>query len=130
MSVKAMVSVLFVMRCLLPLCFCQKDRGRGREDAEDRGRRVLPPLPSVPTFPQVYRARLQTERPVRHSRHSAEVPRDGAEAPEELPSSQAVQALLQMEALLLERRDRQRLANRTQLQDMIGRLDGLVLMPP
>lgn len=122
----------------------QKEQGRGEGGAEDRGGGVrlqggsdtsslpplLSPLPSMPSFPQVYQARLQTERPVKHSCRPAEEPRGGADAPDELPSSQAAQLLLQTEALLLERRDRQRLANRMQLQDMVGRLDELVLIPP
>ncbi|KAM6916998.1 tubulin epsilon and delta complex protein 1 isoform 3-T3 [Lycodopsis pacificus] len=108
----------------------------GRGDVEDRGEgwqgesdtSCLSPLPS--SLPQVYRASFQTGRPVRHSSHQAEWTRGRAETPDELPASQAAQLLLQTEALLLERRDRQRLANRMQLQDMIGRLDELVLIPP
>ncbi|XP_044022360.1 tubulin epsilon and delta complex protein 1 isoform X4 [Siniperca chuatsi] len=122
-----------------------KGQSRGRGDAEDRGRRgerlqggsdtsSFPPrlfsLPFVPSLPQVYRARLQTERPVRNSSHPAKGLCGGAEAPDELPASQAEQLLLQTEALLLDRRDRQRLANRMQLQEMVGRLDELVLIPP
>ncbi|XP_068573860.1 tubulin epsilon and delta complex protein 1 isoform X3 [Cebidichthys violaceus] len=116
-----------------------KGQRRGRGDAEDRGEggerwqggsdtSCLPPLPF--SLPQVYRASFQTGRPVRHRSHPAEGTRGRAETPDELPVSQAAQLLLQTEALLLERRDRQRLANRMQLQDMIGRLDELVLIPP
>ncbi|XP_076604208.1 uncharacterized protein tedc1 isoform X2 [Chaetodon auriga] len=94
----------------------------------------LPPplscLPSLPSFPKASRARLQTERPVKYSRDPAEGLHGGAQAPDELPSSHAVQVLLQIEALLLERRDGQRLANRMRLQEMVGRLDKLVLIPP
>nr|XP_033499310.1 tubulin epsilon and delta complex protein 1 [Epinephelus lanceolatus] len=130
---------------LLRLPTGQKGQRRGREDAEDRGEgedrlqggwdtSCLPPLPSslpcLPSCPDVYRARLQTERPVRHSSHPAEGPCGGAETPDELPAPRAVQLLLQTESLLLERRDRQRLANRMQLQELIGRLDELVLIPP
>ncbi|XP_031733713.1 LOW QUALITY PROTEIN: tubulin epsilon and delta complex protein 1 [Anarrhichthys ocellatus] len=124
---------------LLRLPTGQKEQRRGRGDVEDRGEggerwqggsdtSCLSPLPS--SLPQVYRASFQTGRPVRHSSHQAEGTRDRAETPDELPASQAAQLLLQTEALLLERRDRQRLANRMQLQDMIGRLDELVLIPP
>ncbi|XP_070835413.1 tubulin epsilon and delta complex protein 1 isoform X4 [Chaetodon trifascialis] len=75
-------------------------------------------------------ARLQTVRPVKYSRDPAEGLHGGAQDPYELPSSHAVQVLLQTEALLLERRDGQRLASRMQLQEMVGRLDELVLIPP
>ncbi|XP_070776923.1 tubulin epsilon and delta complex protein 1 [Enoplosus armatus] len=124
---------------LLRLPTGQKGQRRGKGGAEDRGVRgerlqggsdtssLPPPLPSLP---QVYRARLQTEGPVRNSSLPAEGPGGGAEAPDELSASQAEQLLLRTEALLLERRDRQRLANRMQLQEMIGRLDDLVLIPP
>ncbi|XP_054470410.1 tubulin epsilon and delta complex protein 1 isoform X2 [Anoplopoma fimbria] len=130
---------------LLRLPTGQKGQRRARRDGEDRGEggersqcgsdtSRLPPLVSsfscLPSLPQVYRARLQTERPVRHSRRPAEGTHRGAETPDELQASQAAQLLLQTEALLLERRDRQRLANRTQLQEMIGSLDELVLIPP
>ncbi|XP_038585169.1 tubulin epsilon and delta complex protein 1 isoform X1 [Micropterus salmoides] len=123
----------------------QKGQSRGNSDAEDRGRRVkklqggsdtssLPPLlsslPSMPSLTQVYRARLLTERPVRNISDPAGGHHSGAEAPGELPASQAEQLLLQTEALLLERRDRQRLASRMQLQEMVGKLDQLVLIPP
>ncbi|XP_041809743.1 tubulin epsilon and delta complex protein 1 isoform X2 [Chelmon rostratus] len=91
---------------------------------------LLSSLPSLPSHPQVSRARLQTERPVKYSSNAAEGLHSGAEAPDKLPSSQAVQVLLQTEALLLERRDRQRLANRMQLQEMVCRLDELLLIPP
>ncbi|XP_042357357.1 tubulin epsilon and delta complex protein 1 [Plectropomus leopardus] len=130
---------------LLRLPTGQKGQRRGRGEAEDRaeeGQRLqdgsntsclspfLSSLPCIPSHPQVYRARLQTEKPVRHSSHRAEGPHGGAETLGELPASQAAHTLLQTEALLLERRDRQRLANRMQLQEMIGRLDELVLIPP
>ncbi|XP_037602821.1 tubulin epsilon and delta complex protein 1 isoform X2 [Sebastes umbrosus] len=136
---------------LLCLPTGQKGQRRGRGDAEDRrggggggggGERLqggsdtscLPPLlsslPCLPSILQVYRARLQTERPVRHSSHRAGGPRGGDETPDGLPASQAARLLLQTEALLLERRGIQRLANRMQLQEMIGRLEELVLIPP
>ncbi|XP_034381581.1 tubulin epsilon and delta complex protein 1 [Cyclopterus lumpus] len=129
---------------LLRLPTGQKGQRRGRGDAEDGGGRrrsqggsdtsCLPPLlsslPCQPSLSQVYRARLQTGRPVRHSSQPAEGTYGRAETPDELPASQAAQLLLQTEALLLERRDRQRLANRMQLQEMIGRMDELVLIPP
>ncbi|KAM7404089.1 hypothetical protein PAMA_004493 [Pampus argenteus] len=120
----------------------------GRRDAEDRGERgeslqdgshafPLPPLlssltslPSLDLVSQAYRARLDVERPVRHSSRPAEMLRSRADDPDELSASQATQQLLHIEARLLERRDKQRLANRTQLQEMTGRLDELVLIPP
>ncbi|KAM7376708.1 hypothetical protein PAMP_006419 [Pampus punctatissimus] len=125
-----------------------KGQKGGRRDAEDRGKRgerlqdgldafSLPPLlssltslPSLAPLSQAYRARLDVERPVRHSSRPAEMLRSRADDPYELSASQATQLLLHIEARLLERRDRQRLANRMQLQEMTGRLDELVLIPP
>ncbi|XP_078134000.1 tubulin epsilon and delta complex protein 1 [Sander vitreus] len=130
---------------LLRLPTGQEAQRRGRGDFEDReeGRErlhggsdssCLPPLlsslPCLPSHPQVYRAVLQTEKPVRHGRSQGEGAHGEAENPDKLPASQAVQQLLQTETLLVERRDRQRLANRMQLQKMIGRLDQLMLIPP
>ncbi|XP_068451607.1 tubulin epsilon and delta complex protein 1 isoform X2 [Clinocottus analis] len=110
---------------------------RGRGDAEDTGGGERPQggpdtslLSPLSSLSQVYRVRLQTGRPVGRSSPPAERTRHGAEAPGELPARRAARLLLQTEAALLERRDRQRLANRTQLQEMIGRLDELVLIPP
>lgn len=129
---------------LLSLPTGQAGQTRGRGHAEDRGgsgdrlqggsdtSSLPPPLPSpssLPCIPHVYRAKLQTERPVRSRSHPAAGPRGGVGALDELPASQAEQLLLQTEALLLESRDRQRLANRMQLQEMAGRLDQLVLIP-
>ncbi|KAK5856980.1 hypothetical protein PBY51_010253 [Eleginops maclovinus] len=122
---------------LLTLPTRQKGQRRVREAPEDRGEggllqgrsdSCLHPLsgsPRLPSCPLVYR--LKTERPVRYNSPGAH---GGANTAEELPASQAAELLLQTEALLLERRDRQRLANRMQLQEMIGRLDKLVLIPP
>lgn len=59
-----------------------------------------------------------------------ERPQAGVEAPGELPSSQVAHLLIKTEALLLERRDKQRLANRILLQELIGQLENLVLIPP
>ncbi|XP_029972591.1 tubulin epsilon and delta complex protein 1 [Salarias fasciatus] len=112
------------------------------EQRSDRGavgeRRVgdcsLPPpvspLPDLSAPTRVCRARLQTERPVGRSSRPAEGPPGSPRPPDHLPASQAAEMLRCLEAQLLERRDRQRLANREQLQEMIGRLDGLVLIPP
>ncbi|KAM9842894.1 tubulin epsilon and delta complex protein 1 isoform 2-T2 [Aulostomus maculatus] len=47
-----------------------------------------------------------------------------------LSASQAIELLHHTEAQLLEGRDAQRLANRSRLQDMIGRLEQLVLIAP
>ncbi|KAF3844438.1 hypothetical protein F7725_007601, partial [Dissostichus mawsoni] len=111
--------------------------GRVREAPEGRGEggllqgrsdSCLPPLscpPRLPCCPLAYR--LQTERPVRHSSPPADGAQGGTPTAGGLSASQAVVLLLQTEALLLERRGRQRLANRTQLQEMIGRLDELEL---
>ncbi|KAF0044784.1 hypothetical protein F2P81_003942 [Scophthalmus maximus] len=77
-----------------------------------------------------YRIMLQVERPVRDHIYPAERSNGSGNAPDKIHVSQAVQLLLQTEALLLERRDRQRLANRMQLQEMVGEVEGLVLIPP
>ncbi|KAK2891465.1 tubulin epsilon and delta complex protein 1 isoform X1 [Channa argus] len=87
-------------------------------------------VPSLPSLSQTYRARLQAEMPVRHSSYHIEGLDERAKAADELQASQAAQMLLQTEAQLLERRDRQRMANKVLLQEMIGRLDELVLIPP
>lgn len=91
---------------------------------------LLSPFPLMPSFPQVYRAKLETETPVRSSSRAVEGQHAGNGDPDELSSSQAAQLLRRTEALLLERRDRQRLANKMHLQDLIGRLEDLVLIPP
>ncbi|KAM9787411.1 tubulin epsilon and delta complex protein 1 [Syngnathus typhle] len=52
------------------------------------------------------------------------------EQADELRVSQVIGLLTQTESKLLERRNAQRLAKRMQLQDMIGTLDQLVLIPP
>lgn len=123
-------------------CMSQEGQTRSRREAVVRGgwREWLlretdtssppPLLSSLPSLAKVYRAKLQTERPVRHSSHSAEGPRSKAEEPDHLPSTQVAQLLLQTEAMLLERRDKQRLANRMRLQELVGRLDKLVLIAP
>ncbi|XP_029981782.1 tubulin epsilon and delta complex protein 1 [Sphaeramia orbicularis] len=109
----------------------QKRQSKHRADVEDRGHgsekgrgtldTLLSSPPYVPSFVHVYRARLQDKRPVRSG---------GAESLYEVPVTQAVQQLLQTEAQLVERRDQQRRANRTQLEDMISSMDELVLIPP
>ncbi|XP_074548568.1 tubulin epsilon and delta complex protein 1 [Halichoeres trimaculatus] len=129
---------------LLRLPIGQKGQRRSREASADTGRgarevqqagsepssscpHLLAPLPSQHSFPQVYRARLQTSGPVKHSIRPADRPQCEAE---ELSASQAAQLLLQTEALLLERRDTQRLTNGMLLQEMVSRQDELVLIPP
>ncbi|XP_026166586.1 tubulin epsilon and delta complex protein 1 [Mastacembelus armatus] len=121
---------------LLRLPTAQKGHRRGRGEGEDRGAESLQDrldtasTLSLPFLSQVYRARLQSARPVKHGSYPAEGHQGRAKAPDELPSSKAAQLLLQTEALLLKRRDRQRQVNRMQLQEVIGRLDELVLIPP
>lgn len=111
-----------------------KDREGGERLQDGFGVSSLPPLvsslPSLPSLTQVYRARLQDEKPVRHTSRPTKGPHSSAEAPDDVPASEAAEMLLQAEALLLERRDRQRQVHRMQLQDAIGRLDELVLIPP
>ncbi|XP_062254144.1 tubulin epsilon and delta complex protein 1 [Platichthys flesus] len=112
----------------------QKGPRRCKEDNEDRrGERLQEGLDtsSLLCHPsQAYRVRLQVERPVSDHISTAERLHDSTKAPDMLPASQAAQLLLKTEALLLERRDRQRRANRMQLQETIGELEGLVLIPP
>lgn len=71
-----------------------------------------------------------SDKSIKSSSHAVEGLRAGAEAPGELPSSQVAHLLSQTEALLHEKSDKQRLANRMLLQDLIGRLENLVLIPP
>ncbi|XP_034432496.1 tubulin epsilon and delta complex protein 1 [Hippoglossus hippoglossus] len=112
----------------------QKGPRRCREETEDRGGERLQnglDTSSLLCRPsQAYRVRLQVERPLSDHISTAERLHDSTKAPDTFPASQAAQLLLKTEALLLERRDRQRLANRMQLQEMIGELEGLVLIPP
>nr|XP_019940144.1 PREDICTED: uncharacterized protein C14orf80 homolog isoform X1 [Paralichthys olivaceus] len=112
----------------------QKGPWRCRGETEDRrGERLQDGLDTSSLLcrpSQAYRVRLQDERQVSDHISTAERLHDSTKAPDTFPASQAAQLLLQTEALLLERRDRQRLANRMQLQEMIGELEGLVLIPP
>lgn len=87
-------------------------------------------FPSMESLPHFYRAKLQSNRPIKGSRRTVEGPQGETKAPGELPSCQVTQLLRQTEGLLLERRDKQRLANRMLLQDLIGQLEYLVLIPP
>ncbi|KAK2825870.1 hypothetical protein Q5P01_020084 [Channa striata] len=122
---------------LLKLPTAQKVQRGGKWDTEEAHSGLNPsslpllfPIPSVPSLSQPYRARLQAEIPVRHNSYPVQGLHDRAKAANELQASQAAQLLLQTEAQLLERRDRQRLANKLLLQEMIGKLDDLVLIPP
>lgn len=95
----------------------------------------LPPplLPSLPSIPAVCRARLQVEEPVKHPavrpRGRTKGPHGGVEASDELPASKATELLLHAESVLLQRRDRRRLANRMSLQELISCSDELVFLP-
>lgn len=82
------------------------------------------------SLPHFYRAKLLSDRPIKGNSRAVEGLPAGAKAPGELPSSEVAHLLRQTEAQLLERRDKQRLANRMLLQDLIGRLENLVLIPP
>lgn len=92
----------------------------------------LPP-PPLSSIPAVCRARLQVEEPVKRPAvrppGRTKGPHGGGEAPDELLASQAAEQLLHAESALLQRRDRRRLANRMFLQELIGCLDHLVLIP-
>ncbi|XP_028251705.1 tubulin epsilon and delta complex protein 1 isoform X1 [Parambassis ranga] len=94
------------------------------------GLEPLSSLSSLHTLTQAYRPRLKAESDSCPVRRSAEGSSSGTEVSGVIPVSEAAEMLLHEEALLLERRDKQRLANRMQLQEMIGRLDELVLIPP
>ncbi|KAG7510847.1 hypothetical protein JOB18_033475 [Solea senegalensis] len=86
-------------------------------------------LMRLPTA-QTCRVRLQGKGPVRDHSYTAENFQGSVEPSDILPASQASQLLLQTEALLLQKRDRLRLENRLRLQEVIGELEGLVLIPP
>ncbi|XP_051941768.1 tubulin epsilon and delta complex protein 1 isoform X2 [Hippocampus zosterae] len=76
---------------------------------------------------QTYRARFQSAK----TGNSCSVSFHGTvEEADVLSASQVLGLLTQTERQLLEGRDTQRLANRMKLQEMIGRLDKLVLIPP
>ncbi|KAM9777526.1 tubulin epsilon and delta complex protein 1 [Neosynchiropus ocellatus] len=79
---------------------------------------------SRPFLQMSYRARLQAEASVRHSKDPAAV--DSGET----PASEIIQELAGAEARLLETRDSQRQRTRTHLQDIMSRLEGHVLIPP
>ncbi|KAM6912801.1 tubulin epsilon and delta complex protein 1 [Xenentodon cancila] len=103
--------------------------------SQDRcGSAHLPPpassLPSSPPIPQACRAVLRAEKQTQHCRDPVEgsVGSD-AGAPHEFPVSEAAELLRHAEEQLLQRRSRQRLVNRIQLQEMIGQLEELVLIP-
>lgn len=103
-----------------------EDSGQGvklsvREDAPFLRPRLFP-LSLVPSCLQVYRPRLKTvNRP-------AENVSRGSRRPDELPISEAEQLLQCTKTLLWDRKHRHRLANRMQMQDLIDRLDGLVMI--
>lgn len=85
------------------------------------------PLASGPSVLQVYRPRLKT---VKCSKPTGENLTRGSRVPDELPVSDAKKLLQQTKTLLWNRTQRQRLANRMQVQDLVDRLDGLVMIPP
>lgn len=82
------------------------------------------PLASGPSVLQVYQPKLKT---VKCSKRTGE---NTTRVPDELPFSAAKKLLQQKKTLLWNRTQRQRLANRMQMQDLIDRLDGLVMIPP
>lgn len=90
------------------------------------------PLLSAPSIQGPCRVRLQAEKMLSRSLErapSGAVAPSGAGAPGELPCSEAAEQLLQAEAVLLQRRDRRRLANRKQLQERMDVLDQQVFIP-
>ncbi|XP_019731930.1 uncharacterized protein C14orf80 homolog isoform X1 [Hippocampus comes] len=124
---------------LLRLKTLQKRQKTTRGDVQDgRGRlragmdachdtAFLESLPPLLSISQAYRARFQAGKTV----NSCSVSFHGTvEEADVLSASQVVGMLTQTERQLLEGRDTQRLANRMKLQEMIGRLDKLVLIPP
>ncbi|CAL8285029.1 unnamed protein product [Lota lota] len=144
---------------LLGLLTVQEMRGQRREKEEPRRRwvtegddkllaerdsRTLPDMlqTSSPLSPclsthispgplrQAYRVRLQGETEMPHSCSPAEKPSYGAVLAGKLQASEASRLLLLTEASLLERKERCQRANRMQLQEMIGRLEDLVLIAP
>ncbi|XP_056152346.1 tubulin epsilon and delta complex protein 1 [Lampris incognitus] len=122
----------------------EERKGRAENDGEVRKERgeelhctfeTLSPLPSfllpsLPLLPQAYRVKLEGERSSRSVSHPAVRHCDGARPTGELKASQVSQLLLQTVARLQEGRSRSKLANSTELQEMIGTLDKLVLIPP
>lgn len=120
----------------------QTQQRRSREKQEDREQGVklsvrekdttfLPPflfpLAAGPSVLQVYQPRLKT---VKCSKRTGENSTRRFRVPDELPVSDAKQLLQQTKTLLWNRKQRLRLANRMQIQDLIDGLDGLVMIPP
>ncbi|XP_038143922.1 tubulin epsilon and delta complex protein 1 [Cyprinodon tularosa] len=93
------------------------------------------PLLSAPSIQGPCRVRLQAGKMLSRSLERAPSSPSragapsGAGAPGELPCSEAAEQLLQAEAVLLQRRDRRRLANRKQLQERMDVLDQQVFIP-
>lgn len=85
------------------------------------------PLASGPSVLQVYQPRL---KPVKCSKRTGENLTRGSRGPDELPVSDAKQLLQQTKTVLGNRKQRHRLANRMQIQDLIDRLGSLVVIPP
>ncbi|XP_029937658.1 tubulin epsilon and delta complex protein 1 isoform X2 [Myripristis murdjan] len=110
----------------------QRGQRRAKEDASEREGSLFSLLLSLPSLPATYRARLQDDRPDQHTHHPAEGVQghSGTGTLGELQAPEARRLLLQAEAQLLEGRDRHKLANRLQVQEMVGRLQELVLIPP
>ncbi|XP_077423184.1 uncharacterized protein tedc1 isoform X2 [Vanacampus margaritifer] len=117
---------------LLKLQTVQKGQQIEKGDVKDRRGRLQRGFDAFRDTPylvcQAYRARFQAGKTI--NKCSVKSFHCTVEEADELPVSQVVGLLSQTERQLLDGRDTQRLANRMQLQDIIGRLDQLVLIPP
>ncbi|KAF6738495.1 hypothetical protein FQA47_003380 [Oryzias melastigma] len=97
-------------------------KGGGAQQRREASSSSSQPLLSSPVIPAVCLVKLQTDRAAKQSSRTAE-------GRHELPACRAAELLQSTEEQLLQRRHRQRLANRMQLQDLTGRLDELVMIP-
>ncbi|RVE66336.1 hypothetical protein OJAV_G00106510 [Oryzias javanicus] len=95
-------------------------KGGGAKQRREASSSSSQSLPSSPVIPAVCLVKLQTDRAAKQSSRTAE-------NRHELPACRAAELLRSAEEQLLQRRHRQRLANRMQLQDWTGRLDQLVI---
>lgn len=109
----------------LPMCLGVIDR-LSQEARATQTVSASPLPPPLPSILEVCRARLRAEKPVRHPAGGLT---GGTDDLDELPASRAAELLLSAESGLLQRRERRRLANRTQLQELLGCSDELVFIP-
>nr|XP_061798642.1 tubulin epsilon and delta complex protein 1-like [Nerophis lumbriciformis] len=103
-------------------------KGRLQDDLDICSDALLESLPPRISVSQAYRPRFLTRKTVKSS--SVKSFQGTVDEADELPVSEVVELLAHTERQLLDARDTQRFANKMQLQELIGRLDKLLLIPP